>query len=136
MKSTITRILWIVAVLLLAGCGQKDRSLIGISLDFPYGETRLLVQRDGEAYLFYGELPQSQVVKKDTFDIDRLFDQLQTRVKENAPAEDRPLGQPFGSVSFHYEDGNSQEYLIYDGSFAEELFETARKNIESHSPNL
>ena len=77
---------------------------------------------------FDGVLPTYQTVKDGTFDIDELFQQLQTRLHEVLPAENRPLGQPYGIVTLDFSDGSEQDYLIYDQAFAEELFKVACEN--------
>jgi len=132
--SLTRRLVLLLFLLVAAGCRKSDPSVDWITLDFPYGETRLHVERDGDARLFYGALPQSQGIDDDTFDIDTLYEELQTRIHEVVPAENRPLNQPFGSVAFGYTDGSSEEYLIYDGDYAEGLFEIARGKIVGEFP--
>lgn len=129
MKSRFILIITTVGILILSGCNAYDRSVALIALDFPYGGLRLLVQRDGETRLFYGELPAYQAVKKGVFDIDEVFKHLQTRLHNVAPAEDRPIGRPYGMVTLGFKDGSKQDYLIYDGVFAKELFKVACANI-------
>ena len=48
------------ALVLASGCNTQADRVTSISIDFPHGATRLLVERDGETYLFYGALPQYQ----------------------------------------------------------------------------
>ena len=50
------------------------------------------------------------------------------------PAEERPIGQPYGMAIFIFYDGSARDHLIYDESFAEDLFEVARENIVGTSP--
>jgi hypothetical protein len=66
------------AVLSLAvlGADGKNGSLERISIDFPYGETRLIVQKDGAAFLAYGAIHQMRPHKKGTFDIDDIYAQV------------------------------------------------------------
>ena len=45
------------------------------------------------------------------------------------PAEDRPIGQPYGTATLGFGDGSNKDYLVYDGDFAEELFKAACANI-------
>jgi hypothetical protein len=99
-----------------------------ISLDFPHGEARVLVQRDNGARLFYAALPTSRAIQRGTFDIDEVYDQLQTRIYEVVPAEERPLGQPYGMVTIWFRNGNSQDYLIYDEEYANTLLRRACSN--------
>lgn len=108
--------------MVLAGCTTKAER---ISLSFPYGELRLLVQRDSDTLLFYGALPQSRTIPSDIFDIDELFTQLQTRLHEMAPAEKRLPGQPYGAVTIWLSDGRSRDYMLYDGDYAGEIFKLA-----------
>ena len=105
-----------------------------ISLDFPHGETRLVVRRDDTALLLYGALPRSQVVRRGTFDIDVVFQALQSRVHDVVPAERRPVGQAYGMVTFRFSDGSEQHHFIYDGAFAEALFQRARANVVGTDP--
>lgn len=118
----------------LVGCGAPANAVTSIVMDFPHGETRLLIRRDGETRLFYAALPESQIVKPGLFDIDEIADQLQSRLFEVVPAEERPLGQPYGMVTLEFTDGSRQDYFIYDGAFAETLFQTARANIIGSDP--
>jgi hypothetical protein len=114
---------------LASGCSARADKVTNISIDFPHGETRLLVKREGRAYLFYGALPQRQEIEPNTFDIDDLFNELQERLNPVLPAENRPLGEPYGMVQIRFQDGSEKDYLIYDGDFAEKLFERARANV-------
>jgi len=134
MKLRSTLILLTGGILLLVGCNTVSSAVTSVSLDFPHGETRLLVQRDGDTRLYYGELPAYKVVKNSTFDIDELFNQLQTRIHKVVPAEERPTGQPYGMVTFGFYDGSARDYLIYDKSFAEDLFTTAQANLIDAAP--
>ena len=122
------------SLLCLAGCSPPSNPVTTIVLDFPHGETRLLIRQDGETRLYYGALPQSQIVKPGLFDIDEIADQLQPRLSKVVPAEERPLGQPYGMVTLQLTDGSQQDYFIYDGAFAEALFQKARENIIGSDP--
>ena len=123
------------AVFALSGCRAESKPVESISLDFPNGETRLLVERDGAARLFYGELPQSLTVLSGVFDINDLSEKLQSRLRDVVFSEARPAGQPFGMVNFHFSDGSSKDYYIYDGAFAEELFVSACRNVSTGEGN-
>ena len=120
---------WLAVVLLLSACRADAQSVDRISLDFPYGETRLLVRRGGEARLFYAALPEALMVEDGVFDFDMLFDQLQTRIHDVVPAEERTIGKPFGMVTVWFRDGGYKDYLLYDGDFAESLFVEACRNL-------
>jgi hypothetical protein len=122
-------LLWTMALALVNGCNARADEVTDISIDFPHGATRLLVKRDGSAYLFYGALPQHQEIKPNTFDIDDLFNDLQGKLNPVLPTENRPLGAAVGMVQIRFQDGSEKDYLIYDGAFAEGLFEIARANI-------
>jgi len=100
-----------------------------IIVDFPHGELRLLVQRDDDARLFYAALPNSRVIQNSPFDIDDLFQELQPRLHDVVPAENRSIEQPYGMATIECSDGSKQDYLIYDEIFAVELFKTACANI-------
>ncbi|MGB7538053.1 MAG: hypothetical protein WBM17_05910 [Anaerolineales bacterium] len=95
----------------------------------------MTVFRGGEAHLAYGALPEWLTVKPGVFDLDELAGELQSRLRDAVPAEERPAGQPFGMVSYRYRDGGSRDYFHYDGEFAEGLFVTACKNVLEGSEN-
>lgn len=115
--------------LILSACETDTTLMTRIIVDFPHGALRLLVQRDGETRLFYGALPNHRTVQSNTFNIDDLFQQLQPRLHDNVPAENRPLGQPYGMATIEFSDGSEQDYLIYDKPFAVELFQAACANL-------
>lgn len=123
----------LMVLLILAGTGCKeDASTIeSISIDFPHGETRLLVQRNGEAFLFYGALPQHQKIKNGTFDIDELYEQLQERLHDNVPREKWPnLQSRAGMVQIRFHGKHQRDYLIFDEEvFTDRLFTKARTNV-------
>jgi hypothetical protein len=118
-----------IGVLILSGCNTDENSVELISLDFPHGGLRLLVQRDRDARLFYAALPTARIVRQGTFDIDELYQQLQPRLHENMPAENRPIEQPYGVANLEFADGSERNYLIYDEAFAEALLKSACANI-------
>ncbi len=112
----------------LTGCLPESQSVERISLDFPYGETRLLVDRQGEARLFYGELPESLAVRDGVFSVDSLYAGLQPRIQKVVP-----LGQHYGMVTLFLQDGASSEYFIFDRDFTEGLFFTACANLNDEA---
>lgn len=126
---TVILFLGVSVLIITGGCNAKADLPTSIIMDFPHGETRLHVNNDGTAYLFYGALPQHEVVRPDTFELDNLFNDLQDKIHPNAPLEERPAGQAYGMVTFRFSDGREEDYLIYDGDFAETYFEIARANI-------
>lgn len=123
-------------VLAGAGCQNGARSMESISLDYPYGETRLLVQRSGESFLSYGALPQRQTIKNGTFDIDELYGQLRERLHENIPREKWPNPKSkAGMVKIRFKDKGEKDYLIFDEeAFTERLFAKARNNVVIQAP--
>ena len=81
--------------------------------------------------MFYGALPEHQKVKNGTFDIDELYEQLKTRLHDNAPREEwsKPQSKA-GMVTINVAGKAEKDYLIFDEEeFAEHLFNKARKNI-------
>jgi len=126
MKSQVTRVLLVAALLAAWGCSAGP--VESVSLDFPHGELRLLVRRNGETHLFYGALPASYTVVENTFDLDELLAQLQTRLYKTVPVEEWAAGRPYGMVTIHFSDGSSREYLIYDEEYATALFAEACNN--------
>lgn len=116
--------------LIVSACDTNSASVTGIIVDFPHGALRLLVQRDGDTRLYYGAHFTHRVVQSSAFNIDDLFQQLQPRLHDNVPAENRPIiGQPYGMATIEFSDGSEQDYLIYDESFALELFQAACANL-------
>jgi hypothetical protein len=116
--------------LAVSGCQPKIETAESISLDFPYGETRLLVRRGGEARLFYAALPESLMLESDVFDFDELMGQLKPRLHDVVTG-DLVAGRPFGIVTVNYRNRSSGDYFLYDGEFAEALFLTACLNLSS-----
>lgn len=119
------------ALLLLGtGCLESSDSIESISMDFPHGETRLLVQRDGEAFLFYGALPSHQKIGKGAFDLDELYKQLQSHLHENVPRENWPNPKSkAGMVTIRFKNKSQKDYLIFDEDLAKIIFDKAKKNI-------
>ena len=130
MRRYVNAVVIVTLSIVLMGCAVKSSSIDMLSIDYPNGEARLLVQRDGKASLFYGALPQQQIVRKGTFDIDDLYKQLEGRLHDNVPREKWPNPKStFGMVKIRFRDGRLKDYLIFDeGQFTTLLFEKARKN--------
>lgn len=129
-------ILLMALLLATAGCERQSGTIERIIMDFPHGESRLMVERNGTTYLYYGSRPQFEVVSPGTFPIDTLFDSLKTRIHENRPREDWPDPQSTaGMVTVVYESGEERDYLIFDEfEFARQLFGRARLNIVGAVP--
>lgn len=125
----------LIALLALAGCRENRPAIASISLDYPHGETRLLVRRDGETLLFYGPRPQHQIIRQGIFDVDALYEQLRDRLHDNVPREEWPDPQSVaGTVQISYTDRTEQVYLIFDAeAFAERIFDEARRNVVGES---
>ena len=136
MNKTICFFVLTTLFFLQMGCNGKTSSIQSISIDFPHGETRLVVRRNGEALLFYGALPQHQKVKNSTFDIDALYKQLQTRLHDNVPREKWPNPKSkAGMVTINFDNKAKKDYLIFDEEkFAERLFSKAKMNIVGQIP--
>jgi hypothetical protein len=115
---------WILGLLIFAGC-RGSKAPTTISLDFPHGEARLLVRRGRDAQLYYGALPTSCSVPQEVFDIDELFSQLQPRLHEVVPSEERPFDGPYGMVTLGFGSGDPESYLIYDAAYAVDLLNRA-----------
>jgi len=131
MRVTIYCYVFIVCLLTLAGCREDPSAVESISIDFPHGETRLIVWKDGNASLFYGALPQSKTIKTEVFDITKLYQQLKPRLHPNVPREDWPNPQSIaGMVQVKIKDKGKSAYLIFDEQeFTKQLFDKARQNI-------
>ena len=113
----------------ISACNTDTSVVTRIIVDFPHGALRLHVQRDGDTHLFYGASPTNRPVQRNTFDIDDLFQQLQSRLHDNVPAENRPIGQPYGMVTIEFSDSSKRDYLIYDENFAVRLIKIACANL-------
>ena len=128
------RIYFIALIALLVtgimGCEEERNPIESISIDFPHGETRLLVERSGEVFLFYGALPTYQEVRSGTFDTEILYKQMETRLHDNVPRDEwlNPRATA-GMVIISYKDQSQEDYLIFDEQYAEQLFREARENI-------
>lgn len=132
MKIKLTNlILLTLCCLLLAGCSINSRVIESISIDFPHGETRLVVWKNGEAALFYGARPQHETVRAGIFNVQDLYKQLQPRLNRNTPREEwpNPNATP-GMVQIRFKDNGNRDFLIFnEKELAEELFKKARQNI-------
>jgi hypothetical protein len=115
--------------LIFSACNTDAPLVTAITIDFPHGALRLIVQRDDETSLLYGALPTYRTVHSTTFNIDDLFQQLQPRLHDNVPAENRPIGEPYGMVIIDFSDDSEQDFLIYDETFAVGLFRAACANL-------
>ena len=132
MKSKWFRIVIITLCCLLpGGCSLNSRLIESISIDFPHGETRLVVWKNGEAALFYGARPQHEVVKTGVFNVQDIYKQLRQRLNPNVPREDWPDPKATaGMVQIRLKNKRESAYLIFDEKeFMEELFIRARQNI-------
>jgi len=131
MKRYFDAVISVLFVLIATGCAERSSSIERLSIDYPNGETRLLVQRDGQAFLLYGALPQRRPVKEGTFDIDDLYASLQQRLHNAVPREQWPNPRStFGTVHITLSDGKKKDCLIFDEEvFATQLFDKARKGL-------
>ena len=131
---TIASFFGVLVLIMAGGCGAKADLPTSINMDFPHGETRLLVKEDGEAFLFYASLPQHEIIRPNTIELDKLYNELQDKIHPNVPMEERPVYEAYGMVTFRFGDDREEDYLIYDGAFAEAYFEIARANIIGSIP--
>lgn len=123
-----------IAMLIAAGgCSEKIGSIQSISIDYPHGETRLVVQKNGEALLYYGALPRHQKIKNGSFDVDALYKQLRPMLHSNVPREEWPDPKSVAGMVIIRHDNNIQsEHLVFDAEeFTERLFNEARNNAHS-----
>ena len=107
-----------------------------LSIDYPHGETSLTVWKDGQASLFYGALPQREIIKSGTFNVEELYKQLHSRLRRNVPREDWPNpNSTYGMVQVTFKDKSKKDYLIFnEHEFTEQLFSKARKHIVGKEP--
>ena len=106
-------------------------SIKTIDMDYPHGTDRLMVKDNGDTFLYYASLPQHKKIKKGTFTVDELYNQLKGRLHDNAPRETWPNPKSTaGMVQIRFDDGRQKDYLIFDEEeFAGEIFKRARENI-------
>ncbi len=130
MRKMLRLLVLMAPILLQAGCSEKRSAIESISLDYPHGETRLVVRSNGEALLFYGALPRHESIRLGTFGVDELYAQLQPRLHDNVPREQWPNpSSVVGMVTIRFENGTKAVHLIHDEEdFAERVFNRARKN--------
>lgn len=117
--------------------GPDDGPAIeSISVDYPHGETRLVVWTSGEAALYYGALPRRRIVAEGIFTVESLHERLRPKLHPVAPREAWPDPKAeAGMVQIRFEDGTEQVHLIFDErAFAERLFEKARENVVGGDP--
>ena len=130
MSRRINFIFLMALLTLCVGWIESSDSIESISMDFPHGETRLLVQRNGEAFLFYGALPSYQKIRKGTFDLDELYKQLKPHLHENVPRENWPDPKSkAGMVTIRFKNKSQRDYLIFDEGLAKIIFDKAKGNI-------
>ena len=136
MKKTICYFVLLLLSFLQAGCNKDNSSIESIIMDYPHGETRLHVRRNGAALLFYGARPEHHKVKNGTFDIDELYEQLKTRLHDNIPREEWPNPRSkAGMVTIDVASKAEKVYLIFDEEeFTEHIFYKARQNIVGQVP--
>lgn len=124
-------IVLIFCCLLLAGCDENSSLIESISIDFPHGETRLTVWKNGDAALFYGSRPQHEVVRTGVFNVQDLYKQLKPLLNPNVPREEwtDPVATA-GMVQVRFKDRGERAFLIFNEKvFTDELFKKARQNI-------
>lgn len=118
------------------GCKDSVNNVEFISIDFPHGETRLHVWKDGRAALYYGARPQRETIEVGTFDIKQLYEQIQPRLYPSIPRENWPNPNSIaGMVQIRVKGKGEKVYLIFDEhQFSENLFKKARSNIVERKP--
>jgi hypothetical protein len=136
MNTSLKLFSFLAMLFIITGCNKNDNSIERIIMDYPHGESRLLVERDGETLLFYGAGSSIKKVKDGTINIDELYKQLQERLHENIPRENWPdPASTAGMVTIQYKDNTEQDYLIFDEEeFAEGLFSKVRENVVGSAP--
>ena len=118
-------------ILLSASCAADPHKIDMFIMDYPHGEYRLLVRRTGEAYLFYGEKASAQIIKKDTFSVEELYDIFKPYLYPNLPREEWPDPKlQFGMIIIRYINAEEENYLIFDlQKITEKIFEKAEIHI-------
>jgi hypothetical protein len=112
-----------------AGCLANPDLITHISIDFPHGETRLHVNNEGEAFLYYGALPSARYIERGVFDIKGIYKDLRSRLEPVVTNDKMKPGVAYGMVTISFKDKKKVDYFITDGEFAGKLFRMARDNI-------
>jgi hypothetical protein len=112
-----------------AGCHKDLGQITHINIDFPHGETRLLVNNTGEARLYYGALPKALQVERGFFDIKKVYKDLKSRLEPVVTNDKMKPGVSYCMVTISFKDKKKVDYFITDREFAEELFQMARDNL-------
>lgn len=93
--------------------------------DPPRGDI-LIVERYQATRLRHAE--SEQIVRRGTFDVDELFQQLLGQLV-NTWDEDKRIDKRVGTVRIWFSNDTSGTFFIYDKSFADEIFDWARANV-------
>lgn len=101
-----------------------------LTFDMPYGGCRLLVYRDGSAYLTYGALPVFVAIAPGSFDAAALTAEFRSRIAVSRDRQQMP--EPNGSLRFAGHGENDGEDLWFNNTeFAQSLFDRALKHRTS-----
>lgn len=121
----------ILFIMLLSSCAVAQDNIEVFIMDYPHGEDRLHVKRTGEAYLYYGALPSAQVIRKETFTANGLYEVFEKYLYPNLPRDEWPNPKSeAGMVTIQYMDGQEEDFLIFDvEQLAKEVFDKAKSNI-------
>ena len=117
----------IVSLLLVTGCFENE--IVRITVDYPYGETRLMLVGTGESFLFSGNKTDFQVVEKDVFSARKVYAGLKDHLLPFLYGTQPEPGRPYGTVHVDYGDGRRESFFLADGTFALQMFETARSRL-------
>lgn len=122
-------IIFVVIAFVSSALAQNDVDMF--IMDFPHGERRIHVKQTGEAYLYYGAMPQAKTIAKDTFSIEKLYDTFKPFLHQNLPREQWPdPTSQAGMVTVRYLNGKEVDYLIFDQhELTNKIFKTAETNI-------
>jgi hypothetical protein len=116
-------------------------SVDSISIEYPTGQSVLIVDRDGRARLVQvgqitggvAEPNTEQAVRRGAIDIDWLYHNLMGKLVDTWD-EDKRIDQRVGVVRIFFNDDTSGTFHIYDAEFAEEVFALARANLVDEVP--
>lgn len=108
--------------------GPATAEVEALIFDYPHGEDRIHVSRDGATRLYYAALPQATKVRTGTITLDELYRKLKPHFHPNTPREDWPDPQATrGMVTLVHLDGSEETFLIFDqGKLASDIFNKAK----------
>lgn len=120
----------VLLVPLLTSCSFASYKIDRFIMDYPHGEQRIMVERSGKAFLYYGSRASFKTIKKNTFSIDKLYKVFKNNMHANVPREEWPNPKSkAGMITLVYKDGTDEDFLIFDmPEVTQKIFDKAKEN--------